>query len=114
MPTLKPLLACFAAQVAWAQMASHDIERPIPRVMSNLRAHIVIKGDNSTRTLADRMRELNVPGISVAVIHQGKIEWARGFGVHTINGLPVTLETLFQAATISKPLSALAALRLVE
>jgi CubicO group peptidase (beta-lactamase class C family) len=60
------------------------------------------------------MKEVNVPGVSIAVIHDGKIEWARGFGVSSVGGSPVTAETMFQAGSISKPLTAMAALRLVE
>ncbi len=55
-----------------------------------------------------------VPGVSIAVIHDGAIEWARGFGVVELGGAPVTAETLFQAASISKPVAAMAALHLVE
>jgi CubicO group peptidase (beta-lactamase class C family) len=76
---------------------------------------VVIKGDeHATHTLADRMKGLNVPGVSIAVIHEGKIEWARGFGVSSIGGSPVTAESMFQAGSISKPLAAMAALRLVQ
>ncbi len=60
------------------------------------------------------MAELHVPGVSIAVIHNGAIEWAQGFGVKSLGGAPVTAETLFQAGSISKPVSALAALKLVE
>jgi CubicO group peptidase (beta-lactamase class C family) len=56
-----------------------------------------------------------VPGVSVAVINNGKLEWAKGYGVVEAGGTtPVTPETLFQAASISKPVAALAALALVE
>jgi CubicO group peptidase (beta-lactamase class C family) len=48
------------------------------------------------------------------MIHDGKIEWARGFGVTKIGGPPVTPDTLFQAASISKPVAAMAVLRLVQ
>jgi CubicO group peptidase (beta-lactamase class C family) len=76
---------------------------------------VVIKGDeHATHTLADRMKELNVPGVSIAVIHVGKVEWARGFGVCSLGGPPVTADTMFQAGSISKPLAAMAALRLVQ
>lgn len=56
----------------------------------------------------------HVPGVSVAVIHEGTIEWAQGFGVVQQGGAPVTSETLFQAGSISKPVAAMAALHLVE
>jgi CubicO group peptidase (beta-lactamase class C family) len=48
------------------------------------------------------------------VIHGGKIEWARGFGVREIGGKPVNAETMFQAGSISKPIAAMAALKLVQ
>jgi CubicO group peptidase (beta-lactamase class C family) len=65
--------------------------------------------------LADRMRHHDVPGVSIAVISSGRIEWARGFGVKdTTTNQPVTSDTLFQAGSISKPVSAAAALHLVQ
>jgi CubicO group peptidase (beta-lactamase class C family) len=64
------------------------------------------------KTLAARMAELKTPGTSVAVINGGTIEWARGYGVMEAGGSsPVTPRTLFQAASLGKPV---AALRLVE
>lgn len=68
-----------------------------------------------TITLEQRMRELNVPGASVAVIHGGRIDWAAGYGVRDQrSGDPVTTETLFQAASISKSIGAMATLRLAQ
>ena len=65
--------------------------------------------------LARRMEALGVPGVSVAVMRDGRIFWARGFGYADVStSRPVTPETLFQAASISKPVAALAAMRLVE
>lgn len=65
-------------------------------------------------SLAERMKQLNVPGVSVAFIHDGKIAWARGFGVTRKGGEPVTPETLFQAGSISKAVSAAGILREAE
>lgn len=65
--------------------------------------------------LADRMAVYRVPGVSVAVLDAGEIAWAGGYGVADVEtGEPVTPSTLFQAASISKPVAAVAALRLVE
>lgn len=64
--------------------------------------------------LAQRMAKLKVPGVGIAVIHEGRIEWARGFGVTRTDGDPVTDSTLFQAASISKPVFALAVLHLAD
>ena len=66
------------------------------------------------RTIRSEMSRLHIPGVSVAVIHDGKVEWAKGYGVTHDGGRPVTSETIFQAGSISKPIAALASLRLVE
>jgi CubicO group peptidase (beta-lactamase class C family) len=68
----------------------------------------------ATTKLADRMAALHVPGVSIAVIHDGKVEWAKGYGVASVGGAPVTPETLFQAASISKPVTAMAVMHLVQ
>jgi CubicO group peptidase (beta-lactamase class C family) len=65
--------------------------------------------------ILDRMKYYNVPGVSIAVIDNGKIDWAKGYGIKETGGNdPVTPETLFQAASISKPVTALGTLQLVE
>ena len=56
----------------------------------------------------------HIPGVSIAVLHHGQIEWAQGFGVTAIGGPPVTADTLFQAGSISKPVASLATLHLVQ
>ncbi len=60
------------------------------------------------------MAQLHIPGVSIAVIHDGVIEWAAGFGVKQLGGPPVTADTLFQAGSISKPVAAMGALRQVQ
>lgn len=65
--------------------------------------------------LAEQMEQYKVPGVSIAVISNGDIEWAQGYGMADAEEQrPVTTETLFQAASISKPVAATAALKLVE
>jgi CubicO group peptidase (beta-lactamase class C family) len=69
----------------------------------------------AVRSLADRMALLSVPGTSVAVIHNREVEWARGYGVREQGLLdPITEHTLFQACSISKPVTAMAVMRLVQ
>lgn len=66
-------------------------------------------------TLVERMQAYDVPGLSVAVIHDGRLAWARGWGYRdTASCAPVTPDTAFQAASISKLVTAMLALRLVE
>ena len=60
------------------------------------------------------MQQLGIPGLSIAVIEEGKVSWARAYGLSdTVEKTPVTTQTLFQAGSISKPVAALGALRLV-
>jgi len=60
-------------------------------------------------------KQFNVPGVSVAVIKDFKIEWARGYGVmDAATNAPVTADTLFQAASISKTIAAMASMKAVQ
>jgi CubicO group peptidase (beta-lactamase class C family) len=92
-----------------------DVEQRIRHIQDAIQPAVITKGEPSaTAKLADRMAALYVPGVSIAVIHDGKIEWARGFGVTRVGGPAVTPDTLFQAASISKSVTAMAVLHLVE
>lgn len=69
----------------------------------------------SRMTLPELMRTFGVPGLSVAVIHDARIQWAKGYGVADVStGAPVDTATLFQAASISKAVAAMATLRAVQ
>lgn len=105
--------AGFVARSASSQNST-DVAERIRRVENGLLSPVAIKGKINPMKLADRMAYYEVPGVSVAVINNGAIEWARGYGV-TEAGTndAVTAETLFQAASISKPVAAMGALRLV-
>ena len=66
-------------------------------------------------TLQKLMEIFRVPGVSVAVVDEFKIAWAKGYGAaEGGTKTPVTVNTLFQAGSVSKPVAAAAALRLVE
>ena len=106
-------VACSPARPAGDEVAYALAER-IERVESGLRWSLPV-ADSPTWTLAERMEQLRVPGVSIAVIEGFEVAWARGYGVRDADsGEPVTTETLFQAASISKPVAAAAALQLVE
>jgi CubicO group peptidase (beta-lactamase class C family) len=88
----------------------------IARIENDLPPAVVIKGQAvRAMTLRERMQFYKVPGVSVAFFDHGKIIWTRAYGLADVaTKKPVTPETLFQAASIGKPLSALAVLHLVE
>jgi len=86
----------------------------IERVERGLLPAVLIKGDIAW-TIQERMKHYRVPGVSIAVINNFKIEWAKAYGFKdTETNEPVTTETLFQAGSISKPVAAMAALKKVE
>jgi CubicO group peptidase (beta-lactamase class C family) len=70
---------------------------------------------NSNKKLLDKMQAYKIPGISIAVINDGELEWAGGFGLIEAGiNKPVTTDTLFQACSISKPITAMAVMSLVQ
>jgi CubicO group peptidase (beta-lactamase class C family) len=67
------------------------------------------------RDIPELMKKAGVPGLSIAVIRGGKTAWLHGFGLKEVKtGQPVTGDTVFEAASLSKPVFAYAVLKLVE
>jgi len=95
---------------------ANNLERRIQRVELGLVPLDPVKDETLTpKSLIERMRHYKVPGVSVAVIDNETIAWARGYGVADVaTGQSVEVDTRFQAASISKPVSAMAALHFVE
>lgn len=77
---------------------------------------IQLKGETQNlNNLIDRMEEMNCAGISIALIDSGKVIYTKGFGLaHPEGDRKVNTETLFQAASISKPLAGLGFLKLYD
>jgi CubicO group peptidase (beta-lactamase class C family) len=68
-----------------------------------------------TLSLAELMEKFKIPALSIAVIDNFRIVWAKGYGVVSPDSKsPVTTKTLFAAGSISKPVAATAALHMVE
>ncbi len=67
------------------------------------------------KALPDFMRQADVPGLAIAVIRHGKPYWQHNFGVKNAKtNEPATDETIFEAASLSKPVFAYAVLKLVD
>src|SRR5439155_14647540 len=67
------------------------------------------------KDIPDLMSQANVPGLSIAVLRNGRTAWLRKFGVkNTKTKAPVTDDTVFEAASLSKPVFAYAVLKLVD
>ena len=90
------------------------VESQIKRVEQGLLPVVLIKGDPSW-SISERMKHYKVPGLSIAVIKDFKIEWARAYGLKDIeSNEPVSTDTLFQAGSISKSVAAMVAMKKVE
>ena len=91
----------------------------ISRVENGLQPNLQIQQGDSISipnyNIEERMKELGIPGVSIAVINNGAIEWAKGYGMaDSSENRKVTTETLFQAGSISKPVAAIRVLQLAE
>lgn len=90
-------------------------EQSIPAYAGALRRAVVFENDpGSNLSLTERMERWKVPGISVSIIDNCKIVDRHGFGITRRGGVEVQSDTLFQAASVTKPVAAFAALRLVD
>lgn len=106
------LCLAFIAQLTYAQQ-NNAIDKII-EVENNLIPYVPVKGFKGWNII-DRMKYYKVPGVSVAVIKDYKIAWAKGYGLaDTIKKTLVNTETMFSAGSISKFVSAVAAFSLVQ
>jgi CubicO group peptidase (beta-lactamase class C family) len=109
------LILCLCLLSAMGQTLRSNTADRRKAVEENLRHETVIKGQpDPGMLLIEEMSRLHVPGVSIAVVHDMKVEWAKGYGVARLGGPPVTPSTLFGAASMSKPLTAMAVLRLAQ
>lgn len=116
-PTLLVLLGGSASALsAYAQVSSDSsVEQRISRIVRALLVETPLTGAYATATLLERMRHYHTPGVSIAVINQSRLEWARGFGLREVGTQDsVSDRTVFQAGSISKPGFAMAVMRLAQ
>ena len=107
---LLAILFLFAASVAVGASTSpaQPGQARTPRVAGNW-------GETLAAPMKTWLQEALVPGISIAVIEDGRISWHGAFGTKNADtGEPVTDETIFEAASLSKPVFAYAVMKLVD
>jgi CubicO group peptidase (beta-lactamase class C family) len=96
-------------------MSTSDLEQRIRRVMSDLREETTVPGQvRSPCTVEQRMAQTCTPAVSVGVIDNCEVAWARGFGTLAAGAEPAAANTPFQRGSISKPVFALAVMKLAE
>ncbi|GHN01680.1 hypothetical protein WSM22_31690 [Cytophagales bacterium WSM2-2] len=107
------LLAAFVFQCCTNRPGDSANEQ-IKKVETGLVGLAYFEGD-STWSIQERMKHYHVPGVSIAVIKDNKIDFVASYGVMDEETKdPVTSQTLFQAGSISKPVAAYGSLKLVE
>lgn len=101
-------LVCALSLVAFAQAPQSPAPAATPQPQ-------YAPGPISNADIDALRKQFNVPGVSVAVIKDFKVEWARGYGLADAEtNAPVTADTLFQAASISKPVAAMVSMKAVQ
>ncbi|MDN3550129.1 serine hydrolase [Mucilaginibacter aquaedulcis] len=98
-------------QTAFAQS---DTKNKIQQVETNLVGSIQVAGEKPA-SIQERMAFYKVNGLSIAVIQNYHIAWAKGYGLANDSlKIPVTTNTLFQSGSISKSLNAVGVLKLMQ
>lgn len=105
---LVPVLAACANGGTVPRPAVRDTDgRPVPSRAAGV--------EGLEREVPRLLREGEVPGASIALVEDGRVVWARGFGVADARtGRPVESNTVFEAASLSKPVFAYGVMKLVE
>jgi len=108
---LQSLVACGQENKTF----SKEVTENIKLVENNLSGWVQIANAPFKWTLAERMKFYHCNGVSIAVIKDFKIEWAKGYGwADSAEQRPVTTTTLFQAGSNSKSLNAVGVLKLIQ
>jgi CubicO group peptidase (beta-lactamase class C family) len=108
------IAACWLLSCSQPKPASDSVQDRINQVEKNIFAAVRIEGEGPW-TVEERMAFYKVPGLSIAVIKDYKLDWAKAYGwADSAEQRAVTTETLFQAASISKSLNAVGLLKLAQ
>ncbi len=96
--------------------ALNELNERIARIENGIQPNLQIEGTEIPNySIEERLEDLDIPGVSIAIIQDGELAWAKGYGMADVaENRPVTTETLFLAGSISKPVAALRAHQLAE
>jgi CubicO group peptidase (beta-lactamase class C family) len=93
---------------------SQETLEKIKQVENNIAGNFILN-DDLPGTITERMAKYHVKGMSMAVIYNYKIAWAKGYGwADEAEKRPVTTQTLFEPGSISKCLNSLGILKLAQ
>jgi CubicO group peptidase (beta-lactamase class C family) len=84
-------------------------------VLNNLKPFHYLKTKPKTQNVEDLMQKYKIPGLRVVFTDKGKISWSKSYGYANLNdSIKVDDKTVFQGASLGKPVTTMAALKLVE
>jgi len=105
-------LVLFVSTTLYAQQ--QPVDEKIKQVESNLVSWAKVEGSPNW-TIEERMKYYGINALSVAVVHNYKIDWTKAYGwADTAEHRRATTETMFQAGSISKSLNAMGVLKLYQ
>jgi CubicO group peptidase (beta-lactamase class C family) len=111
--TLHLFLVLFTACKGQTNYSEQTLEK-IREVENNITGNLILN-DEAPSNILERMQKYNVKGVSIAVIEDYKVVWAKGYGwADEGEKRPVTPETLFEPGSISKSLNAVGILKLAQ
>ena len=113
--TASLLLACLLVAPLQAQSTEAGADDPAELIAGIEAPREPGSSEDAGKSLAELMETHGISALSVAVVEDYRLHWARAYGVaDEATGALADAETLFQAASISKPVSAMAVLRAVQ
>ncbi|EZH75673.1 hypothetical protein ATO12_02470 [Aquimarina atlantica] len=84
-------------------------------VVNNLKPFYYIKNQMQPQRVEDLMEQYKVPGLRIVFVDKGEISWSKSYGYANLkDSIKVDKNTVFTGASLGKPVTAMAALKLVE
>ena len=99
-------------QQHWRCYTASDAQARKKQVEHGMLPHVVFEGEIKPVSVESRMVIYKTPALSVAVVHNGQLDWSAAWGRLQTDGAPADCGSLFQAGSIAKPVTLLAALRM--
>ena len=99
-------------QQHWSCYTASDAQTHKQQVEHDMLPRVVFAGETKADSVESRMAMYKTPALSVAVIHNGKLDWSAAWGQLQTDGTDADCGSLFQAGSIAKPVALLAAMRM--
>ena len=112
MTAVKPILLSILCSCFFPTWGNSQQSSPLP---AHPPGSVSVVIERLEKDIPQLMKFADIPGMSAALINNGKLAWRRNFGVaNAETGVAVTDSSIFEAASLSKIVTAYAALQLVD